>query len=90
MARPRHLKVEIGIHCHNDCELAVANTLAGVRAGATQVQGTMNGFGERCGNVDLVSVIANLALKYEYDVLKPRQPATSDGECRGTPTNWRT
>ena len=62
---------EVGIHCHNDCELAVANTLAAVRAGATQVQGTMNGIGERCGNVDLVSVIANLALKYGYDVLPP-------------------
>ena len=61
----------IGIHCHNDCELAVANTLAAVRAGATLVQGTMNGIGERCGNVDLVSVIANLALKYKIDVLKP-------------------
>ena len=56
---------------HNDCDLAVANTLAAVRAGATQVQGTMNGIGERCGNVDLVSAIANLALKYGYDVLKP-------------------
>ena len=65
------LPCEVGIHCHNDCELAVANTLAAVRAGATQVQGTMNGIGERCGNVDLVSVIANLALKYGADVLKP-------------------
>src|SRR5262245_29349628 len=52
---------EVGIHTHNDCELAVANSLAAVRAGASQVQGTMNGIGERCGNVDLVSVIANLA-----------------------------
>ncbi|QDU21591.1 citramalate synthase [Urbifossiella limnaea] len=61
----------VGIHCHNDCDLAVANTLAAVRAGATQVQGTMNGIGERCGNVDLVSVIANLAVKYGRDVLVP-------------------
>ncbi|MDY3562008.1 citramalate synthase [Gemmata sp. JC673] len=67
----RALPCEVGIHCHNDCELAVANSLAAVRAGATQVQGTMNGIGERCGNVDLISVIANLALKYKYDVLKP-------------------
>ncbi len=67
----RELSCEVGIHCHNDCELAVANSLAAVRAGATQVQGTMNGIGERCGNVDLVSVIANLALKYGYDVLRP-------------------
>ena len=62
---------EVGIHCHNDCELAVANTLAAVRAGASQVQGTMNGIGERCGNVDLVSAIANLALKYGREVLVP-------------------
>ncbi len=65
----RAVACEVGIHCHNDCDLAVANTLAAVRAGATQVQGTMNGIGERCGNVDLVSVIANLALKYGRDVL---------------------
>ncbi len=67
----KHLRCDVGIHCHNDCDLAVANTLAAVRAGATQVQGTMNGIGERCGNVDLVSVIANLALKYQFEVLKP-------------------
>jgi 2-isopropylmalate synthase len=65
----RHLRCEVGIHCHNDCDLAVANTLAAVRAGATQVQGTFNGIGERCGNVDLVSVIANLAIKYGHDIL---------------------
>lgn len=67
----RELQVDIGIHCHNDCELAVANTLAAVRSGARQVQGTLNGFGERCGNVDLVSTIANLSLKYGYELLKP-------------------
>lgn len=67
----KHLRCDVGIHCHNDCDLAVANTLAAVRAGATQVQGTMNGIGERCGNVDLVSVIANLAIKYQYAVLRP-------------------
>jgi 2-isopropylmalate synthase len=65
------LRCAIGIHPHNDCELAVANALAAVREGATQVQGTMNGIGERCGNVDLVSVIANLSLKYGYEVLTP-------------------
>ncbi|MCE9531996.1 MAG: citramalate synthase, partial [Planctomycetes bacterium] len=65
------LKCEIGIHCHNDCELAVANTLAAVVQGASQVQGTMNGIGERCGNVDLCSVIANLAIKYNREVLQP-------------------
>lgn len=67
----RAVEVPIGIHVHNDGELAVANTLAAVRAGATQVQGTINGIGERCGNVDLISAIANLALKYGHEVLRP-------------------
>jgi 2-isopropylmalate synthase len=62
-------QIEIGIHCHNDCDVAVANTLAAVAQGAKQVQGTINGIGERCGNVDLVSVIANLALKLGHEVL---------------------
>ncbi len=53
----------IGIHCHNDSELAVANSLIAVEHGAVQVQGTINGIGERCGNVNLCSVIANLQLK---------------------------
>lgn len=53
----------VGIHCHNDSGCAVANTLAAVRAGATQVQGTVNGIGERVGNTDLLTVIADLELK---------------------------
>ena len=53
----------IGIHCHNDTENAVANSLAALRAGARQVQGTLNGLGERCGNANLVSLIPTLALK---------------------------
>ncbi len=53
----------LGIHAHNDGELAVANTLAAVDAGITQVQGTMNGYGERCGNANLCSIIPNLTLK---------------------------
>lgn len=57
----------IGIHAHNDCGLGVANSLAAVRAGARHVQGTMNGFGERNGNADLVQVIPNLQLKMGYD-----------------------
>jgi 2-isopropylmalate synthase len=62
--------VSLGIHTHNDGELAVANSLAAVDAGAVQVQGTINGIGERCGNADLISVIANLALKKRgYQVL---------------------
>jgi 2-isopropylmalate synthase len=63
--------IELGIHCHNDCDVAVANTLAAVAQGVTQVQGTINGLGERCGNADLISVIANLALKLGYEVLRP-------------------
>jgi 2-isopropylmalate synthase len=67
----RALRVSVGIHCHNDCDVAVANTLAAVASGATQVQGTINGIGERCGNVDLVSVVANLVLKRGHEVLLP-------------------
>ncbi len=64
--------VPVGIHCHNDCELAIATSLAAVEAGARQVQGTINGFGERCGNADLVSVAANLGAKRKgYEVLLP-------------------
>jgi 2-isopropylmalate synthase len=66
------LGAPVGIHCHNDCDLAVANTLAAVEAGASLVQGTINGFGERCGNADLISIAANLALKKQgYEVLEP-------------------
>ena len=69
----RELSVPVGIHCHNDCDLAVANSLAAVEAGAVQVQGTINGLGERCGNADLISVIPNLGLKKgnRYEVLDP-------------------
>jgi 2-isopropylmalate synthase len=67
----RTVRVELGIHCHNDCDVATANSLAAVSRGATQVQGTINGLGERCGNADLVSIIANLALKRGYEVLQP-------------------
>ncbi|SHN55586.1 citramalate synthase [Desulfovibrio litoralis] len=56
---------KIGIHAHNDCEMAVANSLAAVEMGATQVQGTINGVGERCGNANLISVIPCLNLKYK-------------------------
>jgi 2-isopropylmalate synthase len=66
------LDVPVGIHCHNDCDMAVANSLAGITAGAVQVQGTINGVGERCGNADLVSVCANLAVKKRgYELLNP-------------------
>ncbi len=64
----------VGIHCHNDTGCAVANTLAAVEAGATHVQGTINGYGERTGNADLVAVVANLELKLDRQVL-PDRPA---------------
>ncbi|MFN3168867.1 MAG: citramalate synthase [Phycisphaeraceae bacterium] len=60
----------LAIHVHNDGGLAVANSLAAVDAGCVQVQGTINGIGERCGNVDLVTIAANLALKYGKQVLR--------------------
>ena len=67
----KKISIPVGIHCHNDCDVAVANSLAAVDAGAIQVQGTINGFGERCGNADLISVIANLSVKKKgYRVLE--------------------
>lgn len=66
-----HLR--IGIHTHNDGGLAVANTLLAVEAGATHVQGTINGFGERNGNADLIQVVANLQLKMKRQVVTPQQ-----------------
>ncbi len=67
------LSTPIGIHAHNDCELGVANSLAAVQAGARQVQGTINGFGERCGNANLCSIIPNLQLKLNYHCISPKQ-----------------
>lgn len=64
------LPVSVGIHTHNDSELGVANSLEAVRAGAVHVQGTINGFGERCGNANLVSILPNLILKMECDALR--------------------
>lgn len=65
----------LGIHCHNDMELAVANSVAAVRAGAVQVQGTINGVGERCGNANLCSVVPALQLKMGYACVEPAQLA---------------
>jgi len=61
----------IGIHVHDDSDVAVANTLAAVKQGATHVQGCLNGYGERCGNANLASVIANLELKLGYETIGP-------------------
>jgi 2-isopropylmalate synthase len=65
--------VPLGVHCHNDAGVAVANSLAAVEAGVTMVQGTLNGSGERCGNADLLVIAANLQLKLGRPVLGPQQ-----------------
>ncbi|MGO4888318.1 citramalate synthase [Anaerobacillus sp. MEB173] len=70
-----HLTIPVGIHCHNDGEVAVANTLAAVQAGARHVQGTINGYGERCGNANLISVIPNLQLKLDYHCIDDNEIA---------------
>lgn len=61
--------VEVGIHCHNDCGMAVANSIMAVKAGATHIQGTYIGFGERCGNANLLTIIANLQLKMNLECI---------------------
>ena len=80
------LGVTIGIHVHDDAGLAVANSLAAVQAGANHVQGTINGYGERCGNANLVTIWANLALKLGL----PTVPAGDDlTACRSCPLRGR-
>ena len=64
-----YIKIPLGIHTHNDLDLAVANSLAAVEAGCVQVQGTFNGFGERCGNADLSTIIGILASKFGYKTI---------------------
>jgi len=64
-----NLKSQIGIHAHNDTECAVANSIIAVKLGVSQVQGTINGLGERCGNANLVSIIPNLKLKLKYNCI---------------------
>ena len=76
VARARRHGARVGIHCHNDAECGVANSLAAVEAGATHVQGTINGYGERCGNANLVTIIPNLQLKLGYECLPPERLAT--------------
>ncbi len=68
--------VGVGIHCHDDAGCGVACSLAAVRQGATHVQGTMNGYGERCGNANLVTIIPNLQLKLGFDCVTPAQLAS--------------
>jgi 2-isopropylmalate synthase len=74
--------VQVGIHCHNDCEMAVANSIAAVQAGATQVQGTMNGIGERCGNANLCAIIPNLQLKLGIHCIPPDNMAALTSAAR--------
>ncbi len=66
-------QLQLGIHTHNDCDMAVANAIAAVMAGATMVQGTINGYGERCGNANLCSLIPNLQLKLGYKCIDDNQ-----------------
>lgn len=66
----KQTSARIGIHTHNDAGLAIANALSAIRAGAAHAQGTINGVGERCGNMDLLPLIANLRLKYNLDCLR--------------------
>jgi 2-isopropylmalate synthase len=68
---PSLAHITLGIHAHNDSETGVANTLEAVRHGCTQVQGTVNGYGERCGNANLISIIPDLQLKMGYDCVPP-------------------
>ncbi len=65
------LKFPLGIHTHNDCGVGIANAVSAVEAGVRHVQGTINGFGERCGNPDLLSIVANLQLKLGFSCVAP-------------------
>jgi len=69
----KKMSIPLGIHAHNDADTAVANTIVAVKMGAQQVQGTINGYGERCGNANLCSIIPNLKLKLGIDCLDSRQ-----------------
>ncbi len=66
-----HINIDLGVHCHNDSETAVANSLVAVETGVTHVQGTINGIGERCGNANLISIIPALALKMKIVEIEP-------------------
>ena len=78
----------LGIHAHNDTENAVANCLAALRAGARQVQGTLNGLGERCGNANLVSLIPTLMLKTDFETgISAERGFASSPSCRACSTS---
>jgi 2-isopropylmalate synthase len=76
------ISLPLGIHCHNDSELAVANTLTAVEIGAVMVQGTMNGYGERCGNANLCSIIPNLEIKMGCRTIGPERLKHLTGASR--------
>lgn len=78
----RYPLLQIGIHCHNDCDMAVANSVAAIQAGAVQVQGTMNGIGERCGNANLISIIPNVQLKLGFECISGAQLAELTAAAR--------
>jgi len=82
----KKIKIPLGIHAHNDSECAVANSMAAVEAGATQIQGTINGYGERCGNANLCSVIPNLILISSSDRHSNILAATPEWLFIPTPT----
>jgi 2-isopropylmalate synthase len=79
----RELGIPVGIHAHNDSGLAVANSLAAVKAGAVQVQGVLAGFGERCGNANLSTVVADLVFKLKLECLRPDSMAKLSRITRG-------
>ncbi|MDR0843225.1 MAG: citramalate synthase, partial [Acidobacteriota bacterium] len=76
------IKLPLGIHCHNDSDLAVANTLMAVDCGAVMVQGTMNGYGERCGNANLCSIIPSLEIKMGRQTIGPKRLKLLTGASR--------
>lgn len=78
----RVIKLPLGIHAHDDCGMAAANTLLAVQAGATHVQGTINGYGERCGNANLCTIIPNLQLKMGLNLLTGQQLSGITGLSR--------
>jgi 2-isopropylmalate synthase len=78
----KEFNVPIGIHSHNDSGMAVANSIMAVQAGATQVQGTLNGYGERCGNANLCTLIPNLQMKMGYDCIPSENVSMVTGVAR--------
>ena len=69
LCKKHNSSIKLGIHAHNDCNMAVANSVSAIRSGAVMVQGTINGYGERCGNADLTSIIPLLALKMKINCI---------------------